>query len=353
MSNLRTKLACLAVVSFVAIQISFADPRILSITPTPRLIPPPKAADYIHAVDLAYNSGARGQLLSWHWSQLEPSPGVFDLQEVDDQIYYLGEVRGFEFLVRIDVIDTTSKVTPSDLLNAGFNSPLMRTRFHALVDALKPHLRKHVLFFSVGNEVDVYLGAHPGQWPAFIAFYQDAISYIHQRLPKIPVGVTATFGGAIGPDAPRVRKLNDPSDVLVLTYYPSEASPGSNGPIAPFTDFPQMMALGGARKVVLQEVGFPTSNLLGSSQQKQADFVTNVFKAWNTTGPQIPFLNFFAMGDLTQQVCTELSEYYGVPNDPYFKAFLCSLGLRRSNGVPKLGWQAYWQGARAFSTQAR
>ena len=56
-------------------------------------------------------------------------------------------------------------------------------------------------------------------------------------------------------------------------------------------------------------------------------------------GEAIPFLNYFLLHDFTAAMCDEMLVYYGLPDED-FKAFLCTLGLRRADGTPKAGWEA-------------
>ncbi len=39
-------------------------------------------------------------------------------------------------------------------------------------------------------------------------------------------------------------------------------------------------------------------------------------------------------------MCDQFAAYHGLPGQANFKAYLCSLGLRRVDGTPKLAWQA-------------
>jgi len=135
--------------------------RVLSISSNPRTGPGTAPQDFLAAIDLAYQAGARGNFVSWTWKALEPSPGRFHLDEVKNGLNYLGNTRGFELLIGIQVLNTTAKETPSDLADIPFDASAMKTRFHALLDALRPYLNRHVKYFSIGNEVDVYLSAHP------------------------------------------------------------------------------------------------------------------------------------------------------------------------------------------------
>jgi hypothetical protein len=130
----------------------------------------------------------------------------------------MGNQRGFALLLGIQLINTTTRAVPLDLNRVAFDSTTTRSRFHKLTDAIKPIATSHIRYISIGNEVDVYLGAHPGEWDPNRAFRSDSIAYVHQVLPGVKVGVTTTFGGSHGPDARRIAGLNALADVVVMTY---------------------------------------------------------------------------------------------------------------------------------------
>jgi hypothetical protein len=109
--------------------------------------------------------------------------------------------------------------------------------------------------------------------------YEDALAYVHLRAPRIRVGVTSTFGGASGSFPAEVERLNEQSDVFLLTYYPLGPGFLVQPPSSPLVDFPRMVSLAGNRPVILQEMGYPSSPLLGSSETMQVEFVTSVFTA--------------------------------------------------------------------------
>lgn len=279
------------------------------------------------------------------WRSLEPSPGVFSVTDAANVLTYLGVLRGFRIQVVLSVVNTNVRETPTDLVNVPFDSSLMRTRFHALVDAIVPILNPNVAYLSIGNEVDVYLSQHPAEWQAYKTFYQDAISYLRQRAPSLKLGVTTTYSGASGIDSLNIRNLNDSSDFFILTYYPIGNQFAPQLPSVASAEIAQMVALARGRPLILQEVGYPAASSLGGSEQAQAQFVTNIFSAWQTQGTAIPFLNFFCMHDFTTAQCDSLALYYGYPGNQPFKDFLGSLGFRQVNGTPKQTWQAFLDGA--------
>ncbi len=323
--------------------------RILSISPSPRQDPPATTNDLLAAIDLAASAGARGMHLNATWRSLEPSPGVFSLTDASTALSYLGVLRGFKLQVVLSVLNTNVRETPTDLVNVSFDSLLMKTRFHAMLDALLPLLNSNVAYLSIGNEVDVYLSQHPGEWAAYKSFYEDAVNYLHQRSPSLKLGVTTTYSGASGTDSLNVRSLNGSSDVFILTYYPIGNQFAPRQPSVAATEIIQMVSLAGGRPLILQEVGYPEATSLGGSEQAQAQFVTNVFSAWQTQGTVIPFLNFFCMHDFTLAQCDSLALYYGFPNNQPIKDFLGSLGLRNVNGTPKQSWQALLDGATSIA----
>jgi hypothetical protein len=319
--------------------------RVLSISSNPRTGPGTPPQDFLAAIDLAYQAGARGNFVSWTWRALEPSPGRFHLDEMKDGLNYLGNTRGFELLVGIQVLNTTAKETPSDLADIPFDASAMKKRFHALMDAMRPYLNRHVKYLSIGNEVDVYLLPHPREWAAYQAFYNDGVAYVHTLAPWIKVGVTVTHDGAIA-NRVQVQNLNGRSDVFMMTYYPLANRFMARNPDSALTDIQKMVDLAKSRLLILQEVGYPSSAILSSSEQKQAQFVTQVFRAWKANANRIPFLNFFLLHDLPTQMCAELAKYYGLPSDRNFQSFLCSLGLRHSDGRPKLAWTSLMDAVR-------
>jgi hypothetical protein len=132
-----------------------------------------------------------------------------------------------------------------------------------------------------------------------------------------------------------------------MTYYPLGARFVPRPPDTANADIAQMVSMAAGRPLVLQEVGYPSSTRLSSSEGVQAEFATRVMAAWHAAGPKIPLLNWFALHDLTTEVCDTFTRYYALPGDANFAAYLCTLGLRRADDAPKPSWQAFIDAARA------
>ncbi|MGH7865742.1 MAG: hypothetical protein ACREQB_12185 [Candidatus Binataceae bacterium] len=324
--------------------------RVVAIAPVPAG-PYPFTQDKLDkAIDLARNAGVTGDQLFATWSALEPSPGVYNLTDLQNAVAVLGGSFGWKLEVTIAVLNTTVRETPADLSATAFDDGAMIQRMHALIDQIVPLFNSNVKYVAIGNEVDIYLANHPAEWSAYRTFYEDAAAYLRSLAPNVEVGVTTTFSLANGSEQANVAALNSTSDVVIFTYYPLGDATTIISPDAPLIDFPRMVQLGGGKPVVLQEVGLPSSPRNASSARKQARFVRSVFTAWQSVGALIPFLSYFCMHNFPPALCDELVGYYGV-DDPTgrFRAFICTLGLRTATGKPKPGWNAFVTGAQLLN----
>jgi hypothetical protein len=295
-------------------------------------------------------TGAKGLFQSDSWHDLQSSQTTYTLGSLTS---VLDSTPQQTLLVNLKVIDTTNKTTPTFLMNSAFNSAGMKTAFHRLIDQLAPHLKAKVKYLAVGNEVDVWLSQNPTQWAAYTAFYADAVSYIHTALPGVQVGVTSTYDGYMGADRAHLVALNAYSDVWIATYYPVDGHFVPRAPDVALTELPQLVSLAGAKPMVLQEVGYPSAASLGSSEQAQARFVSNVFQVWQTMSAQVPFLNYVMQHDVTMSVCQQAATYYGVAAVSLdvinWEAYYCSLGLRNATGTAKVAWGSFLTASTAFT----
>jgi hypothetical protein len=165
--------------------------RTLSVSASPRQIPPPTGADFIAAFDLAYSAGARGQLIAATWKQLEPTAGALDVSPLVRQLDY-APGRMPTIYVGIQLINTVAKEVPDDLADTAFDAPAMRERFHALIDALGAALPESITYLSIGNEVSDYL-QQTNQWssPAWQAVVSAARDAGAPRAVSAPRAISA------------------------------------------------------------------------------------------------------------------------------------------------------------------
>lgn len=330
-------------------------PGVLSISASIRTEPTPAdinelIARYLEAFDLAQGAGANGQFSSYTWADLEPTNGDYRLDDLQSAIEHV-EAEGLTLLLGLQVINTVARAVPPDLEDVQWNAVLMRTRMRALLDRIFPIVQGHVSYISIGNEVDVYFEplslAQAAEFQAYIIFFEETREYIRANLPGVQVGVTFTAGGLLGAHGAEWAELNDRADALVATYYPLNADFTVRAPDRPLTDFAALAQTAGDKPVVLQEVGYPAATLIGSSENRQAQFISYVFEAWRAADGQIPFLNLFLLHDFSQEQLDWLGPFYGLDDNANFMAYLATLGLRRADGQARVAWDTLLEGSAA------
>jgi len=276
------------------------------------------------------------------WSTLEPSPGAIQLGTLPATLSQL-EALGFTPYYNLRVIDTNNLGLPADLAPRAFDDPVLIARTDAIVDTLvNLFAQHHLAAFSFGNEVDAYLGAHASALPAFRALLVREMGRVHAKLPSLPVG-SCTESPPQNTFAWVGDTLNRYTNVAIYTYYPFQ--PGTDFVHRPTTTFEPDMGAMIARHaplpIALQEVGYSSSTLNGSSPAAQADMVGR-FRRYMAAVPrsEVLFASWFLMTDWSSATLNRLFAYYGYVS-PGFSEYLGNLGLRDSVGVPKPGWNAW------------
>ncbi len=323
-------------------------------------------ADYQASYDRGVQAGVNGAQLILPWAAFEPTVGSYNLALLDWDALGLAalEGRNVEVLLTFSSVDIMAPTTPSDLNGVAFDDPTFITAYENAVDQLFLNLSfaADIKYFSVGNEVDTYLKGQPQEWPAYGSFVTAVVDHMHSKHPGVKVGITITSPSALVSHRTEVQSLNAATDVLILNHY-GKTEPGFavTPPEQVATDLAAMVDLAAGKPLVIQEIGYPSSALLGSSDAKQAEFVQHLFEAWKTQGSdKIPFLSYFKQKDwpatyCNKEACAADVDANGIcnpsSNPPLeearknFIAFLCSLGLIDDTKQPKAGWTAFQQSA--------
>ncbi len=306
------------------------------ITPLPKGGENATPRDQINAMKMCVDAGVTGIFYGGTWADLEPSKGVYSLTQMGKTLKYAPKLQRF---IGVQVFDITTKNMPSDLTKAKLDSPKVISRFGQLMVKMKKTTGGNIAYMSIGNEADVYLSAHPKEVDSFIKFFKAAKAEVVKTFPSCKVGITLRAENLLAgkPPSAVAQKLLDESDVVMFNYYPvTNYRPKPPQQIE--KDMEVLVKVANGKQIVFQEIGYPSSPKLGSSDKNQADFITLAFKELRKN-PQIEFANFFALHDLTPAICDYLAEHYLINSKNYRQA-MQSLGMRKSSGKERPAWTA-------------
>ncbi len=85
------------------------------------------------------------------------------------------------------------------------------------------------------------------------------------------------------------------------------------------------------KPIYVQEVGYPTSHECNSSEAKQAQFICNVFGAWDVYKGNMELVNFVRLNDLSRSGAEEVAGPYGIADNKFIE-YLRTLGVRTYEG---------------------
>jgi len=303
---------------------------------------------YEMAYNQAINMGVRQVKVSLNWSILEPNVGVY-ANHIPDIIEAFYPVQRALFTLVLRPLDTPGPSLPTELAGLAYDHPDVISAFGNFLTNLHarlPNLNASGRFKSiqVGNEIDSYLGTDALKWSQWQTFFKAAKVKINS-LWGSNIAVSSIIQFSALSDAgklPLYLNLLPELDSAVINYYPLNADFTMRPPSTVATDFDFMVAVIPSKSIVLQECGYPSSPINNSSEVLQADFITSVFKAWDTHIARISLIDFTWQYDVSEeQLDTWVVEYgvSGQPGEDTFRAYLATLGFSNFDSSEKLALQ--------------
>ena len=315
-------------------------------------IGPAEDGNYIAALARAKDAGVQTTNVTLRWPDLE-TPG--DAGTDGGTSYFNPYLHianlvfpSYEVMVSLAIlpVDTVGPRMPSDLAGRALDDPEVIDRFDRAQDYVWGEIPDlSLVMYVLGNEIDVPFGSDPAKYGGFGRFFQAAAGYARKKRPSVKVGFVVRLAGAIA-HADLVRPLLAGADFLGITYYPVgqdfavESTDVVRGDIAKVAElFPSI-------PIYVREGGCPSGALVGSSLDVQADFVRQLYRAWDENAARVPLVTFFTMHDYAPKQVEDFAAYYGV-SDPKFKDYLGTLGLRSyaGAGTDKPSWGVFVAGA--------
>jgi hypothetical protein len=303
--------------------------------------------DFGGAYRLGKSVGMQVTNLSVQWDELEPSPGHYvssdNLLQNANSFF---PTQGVAVSLMVGFIDTNNLRLPSDLVGKPFDDPEVIERFKRLMDYVFSQIPNlELTSLSLGNEIDGYLASDERLWQQYTKFFQETSAYAKTKRPGLVVGSKLGFGGLTGNAQNLSADLVRSSDAVMLTYYPLGADFTVKNPEVVFDDFAKLVQAFPDKPIYILELGYPSSSVIGSSETLQAQFVQNVFRAWDEQAAHIKLIDFLWLHDISPELVNELGTYYGLDNQNFLE-YLATLGLRTHQGEAKPAFDMLGQEAK-------
>lgn len=298
--------------------------------------------EWVSALEDLDAVNATGLVITKTWAEMEPKKRIY--KKLNDVGHDFSEnaKAGRQVLFGFQPINTVKRDMPPDLMKTAWDDPAMIGRFQEWLDHLMLEQPAAPKYISLSNEADIYFEKHPKELDAFLKFFAAAQTVVKRNaFPSARLGVTVTFEGLRKGRGAIIQKLLEASEVAIFTYYPMlelKALPIEN--VAEHLD--EIVKASGEKDIVLQEVGYPSGAAVQSSPEKQAAFFKAVIPAIQSR-EQIKFASLFLLHDFDPELCGKFATYYGfekAPAEPKkkFLDFLCTLGMKTTEGAEKPAW---------------
>ena len=284
------------------------------------------AVGFSESFEIAQDLGVQVVELSLAWDDIETAPGNYENEYLDiANAFY--PPNNVQVSLSINPIDTNNLRLPPDLEDKDLDDPEVIARYNKLMDYVfsrTPEL--DLVSVNIGNEIDGYLGDDQEKWRQYNRFYEETGSHVRSKRPGVNVATKIMFEG--------IMEINQHSDVVLVTYYPLNQDFSVKDPDVVHKDFDEITSVYSNSTIYFSEVGYPSSSYLGSSQEQQSEFITEIFKAWDNHSEQVKSINFIWLHDIPESEVNIYTGYYGLSSHE-FSEYLGTLGLKTYDGEDK------------------
>lgn len=290
------------------------------------------------------NAGVTFLVGNGMWAEMEPRTGQYAMDKMQ-QFLSAAASASLPTSFTLRGISTNAKDVPSDLQHKSWSDPELHARLLGLLDHVIPLVRGRARWFMFGYEIDAYFRAHPREAPAFIDLFRLVKARVKQLAPEMEVSSTLTFNG-LNLLQESLAGLNDQLDFLALTYCPLQPDFRVEDPGVLPRDFRRIKEFARERKIVFQEVGYPTASSSGSSDEQQAEFYRRMIEELSRDPQAFSAVNVMTLADLSDPEAQAFAKFSGLPHNVRFRGSLQTLGLFDVNGHPKPSWTIVETGIR-------
>jgi hypothetical protein len=288
------------------------------------------------AVEMVRRTGASFFELTLSWSQAEPSPRKYVLDDLVRTARLLRQ-SGATLQLDLPLVTETTRDVPADLSGVGFDDPKLSLRLGRLLDALGPALLDFQTM-SLGEAADAYFAERPDELRAYRRLFDGTVDYLKKTYPHLLVGVT-TLAPTESPAPEVAALLQQRSPLLLYIYCPFvRGKPFEHRPPEDLDrDWDKLMKSSEGRPIAFPIVSYSSSEENASSPARQAEFVRRLrgFVS-RADGRRLLFARYVPLRDGKPEPASG-----GSVREARRAAFLAFRGLETASGDPKPAWLAW------------
>jgi hypothetical protein len=298
--------------------------------------------DWAESIRLMRATGANHFHYAKVWSEVERRAGTYDTSDVR---FMIQESASLPVAFNLRVVDAGARNMPEEYKALAWDSAEMIGHISSVVDQLAPVLGIRPWSYAIGNEIDLYFASRPQEIGAYARMLEQVKTRVLRQHPAARFTTSFQFTAAS-----QLRSLYVPIvsalDHVAFTYYPLAADFRVRPETSVGPDLQTMIAAAVPRPIFLQEIGYPSAGLLGSSPDRQRAFVQLAFEAIRAVGSsRVLGATYLFQADFPEWVVNDIARVYG-ENSETFRAFITTLGLRDERDRPKPGWDEFVRQAR-------
>ena len=315
------------------------------------------ASSFEQNLALAKAAGASAMHLHVGWNAVEPTTpaNCTTAGSYTDPISMLAifdsVLSSNGLSLSLGVLPSTTNVSqlPSNLSGKALDDALVICRFEMMLDYVFSKLPTvNLVNLQLGNELEAMAASNTvAFWGSYWNFLSAVSTYVRNKKPGLKIGVAGNLYAqtGTGPNPNTLAKggyqqLNLLTDYVGVNYYPMDAAFSVKDPTVIDGDLDALAAVNPAKPISFQEIGYQSGSLYDqSSEDKQAQFIHAVFKAWDHYPTQVYQMTFLRMNDVSHADAQGMASGYGSVAAPFVE-YLETLGLRTYSGVDKAAFRA-------------
>jgi hypothetical protein len=295
------------------------------------------------AVEEARRSGVTMFGLSLSWSEGEPAPRRYRIEEVARTARLLRQ-SGAVLHLDVPLVTAAARDVPADLRERAFDDPRLTIRLGRFFEALEPALLDFATL-SLGHEADSYFSEKPGELRAYRRLVEGAVTFLGKRFPHLRVGVT-TLAPAESRAPEIAAALHAASPVLFYIYAPIvPGSPFLHRPPADLDrDWKLLLESSRGRPIAFPEISYSSAAENGSDTARQADFIRRLRRAVaSADGDRLLFARYVPLRDPPP---ADVPPTAGFSESARRRTiFLAHRGLQLEDGRAKPAWREWLRSA--------